>query len=68
MKVPENKMLKLNTALRGHDAGSTVRVKVDNGGIPLDPYWRRRLNDSKVDECVEFVDNKKKAKKVSAED
>ena len=72
LKVPENKKLKLNTALRGHDAGAVIRVKTDKNGIALDPYWRRRLRDSEVDGCVEFVDNKNKARKarkaVSAED
>lgn len=71
LKVPENKRLKLNTPLRGHDAGAEIRVKTDKNGTILDPYWRRRVRDSKVDGCVEFVDNKKKArtkKAVSAED
>ena len=72
LKVPENKRLKLNTPLRGHDAGAEIRVKTDKNGTVLDTYWRRRLRDSKVDGCVEFVDNKKKAqrtkKAVSAED
>lgn len=62
----------MNTPLRGHDAGAEIRVKTDKNGTVIDPYWRRRLRDSKVDGCVELVDNKKKARKatkaVSAED
>lgn len=68
-------MLKLNIALRGHDAGATVKIKTDKNGIALDPYWRRRVVDSRLDGCVEFVDNKKvrnetkkQIKEVSAED
>jgi len=75
LKVPENKKLKLNTALRGHDAGAVIRVKTDKNGTALDPYWRRRVKDSEVDGCVEFVDNRKELKQsnkatkaVSAED
>lgn len=57
----QNKSLLLNSALRGHDAGSTIRIKVDNKNVPVDPYWRNRLKDSKHDGCVEFV--KKAVKK-----
>jgi len=59
----ENKRLKLNTSLRGHDAGTTIRVRVDKSGIPVDPYWRNRVKDSEVDGCCEFVSGKKPASK-----
>lgn len=63
----ENKSLLLNTPLRGHDAGSQVRVKVDNKGVPVDLYWRNRLKDAKTDNCCEIMKKSKKAgtKKVS---
>ena len=55
--------LKLNAALRGHDAGTTVKIRVDGKGIPLDFYWRERIKDSKIDNCVSLVGKKQPAKK-----
>lgn len=68
LKGYENKRLKLNTALRGHDAGAVVRIKTDKNGIPVDGYWRRRLNDAETDGCVQIVEQEKPRKKVKAED
>jgi hypothetical protein len=58
--------LKLNAPLRGLPAGTIKTIQADKNGIPLDPYWRRRLIDSKIDGCVEIVKETKKAKKVTA--
>jgi len=67
LKGYENKRLKLNTSLRGHDAGSIVRIKTDKDGTPVDVYWRRRLNDAETDGCVEFHEEvKTPAKKTIA--
>lgn len=38
---------------------STIELLVDENNIPLDLYWRRRLKDSKIDNCVEIVGSKK---------
>lgn len=51
----ENKKLKLNTALRGYPAGAQINIRVDKQSIPLDPYWRARLKDSRIDKCVEIL-------------
>lgn len=58
----ENKKLKLNTALRGYPAGAQINIRVDKDGIPLDPYWRGRLKDSRIDKCVEILPKTKKKK------
>lgn len=39
--------------------GSIIQLLVDENNIPLDLYWRRRLKDSEIDNCVEIVGNKK---------
>lgn len=36
-----------------------IELLVDDNNILLDLYWRRRLKDSKIDNCVEIVSNKK---------
>lgn len=53
------KKLKLNCAFRGHKAGSIINIEVSDDGTPKDSFWRRRLKDAKIDNCVEFVDEKK---------
>lgn len=68
-KMYENKQLKLNVNLRGHKAGTTVPIKTDKQGTPLDPYWRNRLKDSATDNCVEMVSSpKKKPLEIKRED
>ena len=47
--------LKLNAPLRGLGAGSVTSIKTDDNGIPLDRYWRNRLKDAEIDNCVEII-------------
>ena len=39
--------------------GFIISLLVDDNDIPLDMYWRRRLKDSQLDDCVEILGNKK---------
>ena len=39
----------------GFEAGQEILIEVDSEGIPLDRFWRRRLRDSKRDQCCEVV-------------
>ena len=55
----ETKEMKLNAPLRGLPKDVVIPVRVDKNGIPLDMYWRRRIKDSEIDGCVEFVNNAK---------
>lgn len=50
----ENKRLKINTPLRGYDAGAEINIKTDKKGVPVDPYWRNRVKDAAIDGCVEI--------------
>ena len=59
----KTRKLKLNVALRGYPEGIVIPVKCDGAGVPLDQYWRRRVNDAKIDKCVQFVITKKKSTK-----
>ena len=58
----KTKQIKLNMPIGNRQAGSIVRVKVDANGIPMDRFWRRRLQDSAHDGCCEII--KSRAKKV----
>jgi len=51
-------ILKINIPMMGKNAGDTVNVETKSGVIK-DRFWRNRLADSKIDNCVEIVDNKK---------
>lgn len=56
--------LKLNMAMAGYEAGRTVTVQTDASGVPLDKFWRRRLKDAAIDNCVEEIKpSKPKAEK-----
>ena len=47
--------LKLNNPLAGYEAGRTVSIQTDANGVPLEKFWRRRIRDAKIDNCVEVV-------------
>ena len=51
--------LRLNVDLAGKKAGSIVTVTIDSNKTITDQYWRRRLADSEIDNCVEIVKTKK---------
>jgi len=59
----ETKQIKLNADLRGMRAGTVLPIKVDANGVPVDRYWRDRLKDSEIDNCIEFATKKKKGGK-----
>ncbi len=50
--------LKINKPLPGYVVGAEVDVET-KGGVIKDRYWRNRLADAKIDNCVSIVDNKK---------
>jgi len=33
----------------------TVNIKADSNGVPLDKFWRNRIKESELDNCVELV-------------
>jgi len=48
--------LKLNLDLGGkYKKGMLVSIEVDREGTPLERFWRNRMRDSKLDNCVEIV-------------
>lgn len=36
-----------------------LEIKVDENGIPLNKFWRNRLKDSEIDNCIEIYKPKK---------
>lgn len=54
----ENQMIQLNYDLAGHKKGSKVKIRTKDG-IPVNPYWRERLIDSRIDKCIEYVSKAK---------
>ena len=47
--------IKLNTDLGGFQKGHIINVKIDSEGTIIDAFWRARLKDSKIDNCIEIV-------------
>lgn len=70
IKNYENKAIKirLNTPLRGLPEGIEMNIKTDKEGTPLEKYWRDRMKDAPIDNCIEVVKTKVKAKTKSKED
>ncbi len=62
IKQYETKQLKLNVPLAGILKGQVIKVKVDKAGTPIERYWRDRLKDAEIDNCVNFVDRKTETK------
>ena len=50
--------IKVLKEIPGHKAGVTVKVQV-NGKIPVQKFWRDRLRDAAIDNCVEIVKARK---------
>ena len=51
--------IKLNTPMKGYEAGREVTIECDSSGVPLEKFWRRRLRDAKIDNCVEVIKSSK---------
>ncbi len=56
------KMLLLNAPLRGYPKDTKLPIEVDKTDKPSEMYWRDRLKDAEIDNCVEWVTKKKPAK------
>jgi len=54
--------LKINNVL-GYSG--TITIQTDKYGVPLQKFWRNRLKDAELDECVEIVKTTRKRKKVN---
>jgi hypothetical protein len=55
--------LKLNADLGGKKKGAIVTVEIDSNKVITDQYWRRRLEDAELDNCIEIVKNENRGDK-----
>jgi hypothetical protein len=46
---------KINIPFLGHLIDTELEVSANEKGIPHDKFWRNRLRDSKVDNCITVV-------------
>jgi hypothetical protein len=44
--------------------GSVYSIICDMNGIPTNRYWYRRFRDSKIDNCITFLDTQKPKVKI----
>lgn len=58
--------IKLNIPLAGYQKGQTISIDADSKGTPIDKFWRRRLKDAEIDNCVEVVKAPSEIKKGKA--
>jgi hypothetical protein len=47
--------LRIKKPLGIYRAGQEIEIMLDDGGKPLDLYWRRRLEDARTDGCCELL-------------
>lgn len=54
--------LRINKPLKNYRVGQVIRVKAIKTNdpdwdeyVPVDPYWKRRIKDSKLDNCVSII-------------
>ena len=50
--------IKLNAQLNGHKIGDIIEININ------DRFWRRRLKDSKIDNCIEIIADNNNISKV----
>ena len=55
--------IKINKNLPSYSTGTELTLRVDDFGTPLDNFWRNRLKDSSIDNCIEIIKSTKKSKK-----
>jgi hypothetical protein len=53
--------LKINTNLDKFKKGQVIALDCDSDGLPFNHFWRRRLADAEIDNCVEIVKEAAKA-------
>lgn len=58
----EIKQFLVKKPLKNFKAGQKISIKFKNG-LPAESYWRRRLIDAQVDNCLEEVENPEETKK-----
>lgn len=47
--------LKINKDFATYKKDTLIELDADVDGTPIDSYWQRRLQDSKIDNCVSIV-------------
>lgn len=57
MKLKLNQNIKFSGKVFNKD--TIIEVDVDANNVPLEQFWRRRLKDSLIDNCVEVVKESK---------
>jgi hypothetical protein len=50
--------IKVNLPVGQYKKDDVIEVETDSQGAPLDAFWRRRLNDAAIDNCVEIISDK----------
>ena len=63
-----NRKIKVLKDLGEYKPGDVVTVDVHLDGQPKSIFWRRRFKDAFIDNCVEFVEQKKAEKIVEKEE
>jgi hypothetical protein len=47
--------IKINKPLKNYKVDTVITVKAGKDHLPIDPYWRNRLKDAEIDNCISIV-------------
>jgi hypothetical protein len=51
--------VKLNKNIAPYKAGREINIACDEHNIPLEKFWRDRLKDSEIDNCLTVISEEK---------
>lgn len=54
--------VRINKPVFGHKVGQIIDINTNENGIPTAIYWRRRLKDAEIDNCIEVIEEKPQKK------
>ena len=55
------KLVKINKPIKDYKIGQIIKLEFKNDK-PISPYWQRRFEDAKIDNCLELVKEPKRKK------
>jgi hypothetical protein len=47
--------IKINKPLKNYKANTVISIAAGKNKLPIEPYWRNRLKDAEIDNCISIV-------------
>lgn len=56
-KIMNQIKIRINKPLKNYKAGTIIKVDAGKDHLPIDSYWRNRLKDAEIDNCILIIKN-----------